>query len=199
MKKTPAFTISGAAPEDAARLLEIYAPYVQETAISFEYEPPTEEEFRRRIENTLGRYPYLVLRQDGQIQGYAYAGPFHARAAYDWCCETSIYLRRGAAGQGMGRALYEALEEALGQMGILNLYAIVAVPEEEEDAYLTCNSLDFHRHLGFEPVGVYHRCGYKFGRWYNVACMEKIIGTHGSRQRPVTPFPALLEDKEDTQ
>ena len=74
-------------------------------------------------------------------------------------------------------------------MGILNMYAVVACPEEKEDEYLTSNSLDFHRHLGFEKAGLYHRCGYKFGRWYNVACMEKIIGTHSGGQRPVTPFP----------
>ena len=91
----------------------------------------------------------------------------------------------------MGRALYQALEKALGQMGILNMYAVVACPEEKEDEYLTSNSLDFHRHLGFEQAGLYRRCGYKFGRWYNVACMEKIIGTHSGVQRPVTPFPEL--------
>lgn len=116
-------------------------------------------------------------RQDGRILGYAYAGTFYARAAYDWCCETTIYLRRGATKCGMGRALYQALEKALGQMGILNMYAVVACPEEKEDEYLTSNSLDFHRHLGFEQGrGLYHRCGYKFGRWYNV-------GLHGENHR----------------
>ena len=180
-------------PEDAEELLAIYDHYVRDTAITFEYETPTAAEFRRRIENTLRRFPYLVLRQDGRIQGYAYAGTFYARAAYDWCCETTIYLRRGATKCGMGRALYEALEKALGQMGILNLYAVVACPEEQEDEYLTRNSLDFHRHLGFEQAGLCHRCGYKFGRWYNVAYMEKIIGTHSGDQRPVTPFPELAK------
>ena len=191
MKENRAFTIEGAVPEDAEELVAIYDYYVQNTAITFEYETPTAAEFRRRIENTLSRFPYLVLRQDGRILGYAYAGTFYARAAYDWCCETTIYLRRGATKCGMGRALYQALEKALGQMGVLNMYAVVACPEKKEDEYLTSNSLDFHRHLGFEKAGLYHRCGYKFGRWYNVACMEKIIGTHSGVQRPVTPFLEL--------
>ena len=181
MTENQTFIIESAVPEDAEELLAIYDHYVRDTAITFEYETPTAAEFRRRIENTLRRFPYLVLRQDGRIQ------------AYDWCCETTIYLRRGATKCGMGRALYEALEKALGQMGILNLYAVVACPEEQEDEYLTRNSLDFHRHLGFEQAGLCHRCGYKFGRWYNVAYMEKIIGTHSGDQRPVTPFPELAK------
>ena len=185
MKENRAFTIEGAVPEDAEELVAIYDYYVQNTAITFEYETPTAAEFRRRIENTLGRFPYLVLRQDGRIRGYAYAGPFRTRAAYDWCCETSIYLRRGATKCGMGRALYQALEKALGQMGILNMYAVVACPEEKEDEYLTSNSLDFHRHLGFEQAGLYHRCGYKFGRWYHMVWMEKHIGDHADTPLPV--------------
>ena len=112
MKENHAFTIEGAVPEDAEELVAIYDYYVQNTAITFEYETPTAAEFRRRIENTLSRFPYLVLRQDGRILGYAYAGTFYARAAYDWCCETTIYLRRGATKCGMGRALYQALEKA---------------------------------------------------------------------------------------
>lgn len=185
-------TIRNAAMEDAGTLLEIYGHYVRSTAISFEYEVPSEVEFRRRMENTMQHYPYLVAEQDGQIQGYAYAGAFNARAAYDWCCETTIYLRRDARKHGMGRMLYDALEEALGEMGMLNLYALVAVPEED-DEYLSTNSRDFHLHLGFREVGVYRRCGYKFGRWYNMACMEKIIGEHEAGQRAVVPYPMLTE------
>lgn len=98
------------------------------------------------------------------------------------------HLHKDAVKCGMGRALYEALEEALRRMGVLNLYAIVACPVAEDDEYVTRNSLDFHRHLGFAPVGLWHKCGYKFGRWYDVACMEKIIGSHAEDQPPVTPF-----------
>ena len=87
-----------------------------------------------------------------------------------------------------GRVLYEALEEALRRMGVLNLYAIVACPVAEGDEYLTSNSLDFHRHMGFTQGELWHKCGYKFGRRYDVACMEKIIGARAENQPPVTAF-----------
>lgn len=177
-------TIRDAAPEDAARLLEIYAYYVKNTAITFEYAVPTLPEFKARIQNTLKRYPYLVIEQDGVIQGYAYAGPFVGRAAYDWSCEMSIYLDRAAQKHGLGRKIYEALEARLREMGILNLYACIGYPETE-DAYLNRNSADFHAHLGFVKVGEFHKCGYKFGRWYNMIWMEKIVGDHLPDQRPV--------------
>ena len=171
-------SIRPAAPEDAESLLGIYAYYVEHTAISFEYEVPSPEEFRSRIVHTLEQYPYLVLEEDGVIRGYAYAGPFKGRAAYRFSCEMSIYLDPAAKGRGYGRLLYEALEAELGKRGILNLYACIGYPEQE-DEYLTTNSADFHAHLGFVKVGEFHQCGYKFGRWYHMIWMDKIIGEHG--------------------
>ena len=168
--------IRSADPEDAGKLLDIYAYYVVNTAISFEYEVPSPEEFRTRIGNTLKKYPYLVL-EEGIIKGYAYAGVFKDRAAYDHACEVSIYVDRHARRQGYGRKLYEALEEELKAQGILNLYACIGDPVAE-DEYLTKNSEQFHRHLGFSKVGEFHKCGYKFGRWYNMIWMEKMIGEH---------------------
>ena len=132
--------------EDAPRLLEIYGYYVKYTAISFEYEVPSVEEFRERIERTLARYPYLVLEEDGCVLGYTYAGPFKARAAYDWSCELSIYLDKDCQGKGYGRKLYEALEKELKNQGIQNLYACIAFPDAE-DEYLTTNSAEFHEHM----------------------------------------------------
>ncbi len=170
--------------EDAAQILEIYAYYVENTAITFEYTVPTLPDFLDRMRSTMARYPYLVLERDGRILGYAYAGAFVGRAAYDWSCETTIYLAPAMRRRGLGRMLYEALERELGNMGILNLYACVAYPETE-DAHLTRNSADFHTHLGFSKVGEFHQCGYKFGRWYNMIWMEKIIGAHQSEQPPV--------------
>lgn len=170
-------SIRFARPEDAAALVDIYAPYVLETAITFEYEVPSPEEFRARMENIQRRYPYLVAERDGAIAGYAYAGGFVGRAAYDWSVETTIYLRRDARGRGLGRALYEALEAALREMGVTNLNACIGYPAEE-DARLTKNSAEFHGHLGYAMVGEFHKCGYKFGRWYNMAWMEKLIGEH---------------------
>ena len=169
--------IRKATVEDAERLLEIYAYYVKNSAITFEYDVPSLEEFRNRISRTLKKYPYLVLEADGILQGYAYAGAFVGRAAYDNSCEVTIYLDHNAKGRGYGRSLYEALEQDLKEMGVLNLYACIGDPIVE-DEYLTKNSEQFHQHLGFSKVGTFHKCGYKFGRWYNMIWMEKIIGNH---------------------
>ncbi len=169
--------IRTATTEDAERLVEIYDYYVRNTAISFEYETPSLEEFRSRMEHTLGRYPYLVIERDGRIEGYAYAGPFKARAAYDRSCEISIYLDRDARKGGLGRRLTEALEAELKAMGILNVYGCIAYPETD-DEYLNTNSADYHAHLGYRTVGTFHKCAYKFGRWYNMIWMEKFIGEH---------------------
>ncbi|MBR3105444.1 MAG: GNAT family N-acetyltransferase [Lachnospiraceae bacterium] len=169
--------IRSATTEDAARLLEIYAYYVENTAISFECEVPSLEEFKNRIAATLEKYPYLVLEEDGMIRGYAYAGIFKGRAAYDHCCEVTIYLDRDSKRHGFARALYEELEKALRKIGIINLYACIADPVSE-DEYLTKNSEQFHQHMGYAKVGEFHKCGYKFGRWYNMIWMEKMIGEH---------------------
>ena len=166
-----------AGPEDAPALLEIYTYYVRHTAITFEYDVPSPEEFTARVRSTLQKYPYLAAVENGVIVGYAYAGAFHPRAAYGWTAEASIYLAHGCRHQGLGKRLYHALEECLKMQGVLNLNACVAVPEQE-DEYLTRNSLGFHTHLGFRPVGSFTRCGYKFGRWYNMVWLEKLMGEH---------------------
>ena len=166
-----------ATPGDAEEILNIYAYYIENTAVTFEYDIPTIEEFRGRIVKTLKRYPYLVLEDNETIMGYAYAGPLKERAAYDWSVETSIYTHKDSHGVGYGRKLYEALECALVDQGILNLYACIAYPIVE-DEYLTKNSAQFHEHLGYKTVGEFYKCGYKFGRWYNMIWMEKLIGKH---------------------
>lgn len=119
--------IRSAVIEDAESLLKIYAYYVKNTAISFENEVPPVEDFRNRIAHTIEKYPYLVLEEDGVVKGYAYAGVFKGRAAYDHCCEVTVYLDHDSKGNGYGRALYGALEEALKKMGIINLYACIAI------------------------------------------------------------------------
>ena len=175
---------------DARRILAIYDFYVKNTAITFEYDTPSLDEFKERMKKTMLRYPYLVIEEDGVIQGYAYAGAFVGRAAYDWSCELTVYLDHTRQKCGMGRKIYEALEGALRKMGVLNLYAFIGYPEED-DEYLTKNSADFHAHLGFTKVGEFHKCGYKFGRWYHMIWMEKTIGEHKNRQRPITNYPDL--------
>lgn len=182
--------IRDAALTDAERILEIYDYYVKNTAITFEYVTPTLEEFQERMAKTMQRYPYLVVVKDGQVEGFAYAGPFVGRAAYDWSCELTIYLNHNAVSCGMGRALYETLQRALHNMGILNLYACIGYPEQD-DEYLTTNSADFHAHLGFVKVGEFHQCGYKFRRWYHMIWMEKILGARSEAQPPVIAYPEL--------
>ena len=182
--------VRDATEKDAERILEIYDYYVKNTAITFEYDTPSLEEFRERMRNIMRKYPYLVILQDGEIKGYAYAREFVGRAAYDWSCEMTIYLDHRAKKRGLGRILYETLEKALQDMGILNLYACIGYPEQE-DEYLTANSADFHAHLGYTKVGEFHRCGYKFGRWYHMIWMEKMIVEHREVQPPVKSYPEL--------
>ncbi len=179
-----------ATQEDAAKLLEIYAPYVQKTAITFEYQVPGLTEFRDRIGKTLARYPYLVAEREGDLLGYAYTGPFKERAAYDWSVEVSIYLKETMRGKGLGARLYRAIEQISGAQNILNLNACIGYPETE-DQYLNRNSALFHSHLGYRMVGEFYKCGYKFGRWYNMVWMEKHIGEHGAAPAPVIWFPEL--------
>ncbi|MCD8396918.1 MAG: N-acetyltransferase family protein [Lachnospiraceae bacterium] len=170
--------------EDAQRLLDIYRYYVENTAISFEYITPSLPEFIERMKGIMSRYPYLVAERDGLILGYAYAHPFVGRAAYDWSAELTIYLDQNARKCGLGRMLYETLEKRLKEMGVLNLYACIGYPEKE-DEYLTRNSADFHAHLGFRNVGTFRKCGYKFGHWYDMIWMEKLIGEHPDGPAPV--------------
>lgn len=186
------YTIRAARPTDAAELLDIYAPYVLGTAITFEYTVPTVEEFQHRIEHTLQKYPYIVLVKNEEILGYAYTGPLKSRAAYDWSVETSIYVRQDAKGFGCGKKLYHALEEISKAQHICNMYACIAYPDIE-DEYLTKSSMEFHQHMGYKLIGEFHNCGFKFKRWYNMIWMEKTISKHLNQPKPVIPFPMIEE------
>ena len=261
-----------ARPEDADALRTIYAPYVEETAITFEYEVPGVEEFRGRIAHTLATYPYIVAveeqpanagtahvdgvpasstpaagadeaggtcRTSEHIIGYAYVGRLHERAAYDWSVETSIYVDRSARKHGLGRQLYERLEAILRAMNIISVNACIAYPGTMnpaidaataadrlqdahigsgdpntadrarkdpregsadsgagigEDPYLNTNSPDFHAHLGYQLVGHFHACAYKFDRWYDMIWMEKWIAPHPAKPEAMIPFPELPEE-----
>ena len=170
-------TIRKADMKDATALLEIYKPYVQNTAITFEYDVPSVQEFEERIARITKKYPYLVAETDEGIVGYAYASTFKDRAAYDWCVETSIYLRAEARGKGTGKKLYEALEAELKKMHVLNANACITYADFE-DEYHTNASMYFHEKLGYQFVGRFHQCGYKFGKWYDMIWMEKMLGEH---------------------
>ncbi len=191
--------IRTASVEDAKELLDIYAYYVTDTAITFEYDLPSLEEFTHRISQTLTSYPYLVAEDQGRLLGYAYAGSFKGRAAYDWCVETSIYVARKARGRGIGSLLLSSLEYLLTLQGFLNANACISIPKEEDDPYLTLGSVSFHENKGYRLVGTFHDCGYKFGRWYHMVWMEKMLGDHVSPQTPVIPFPILEEYYPDLQ
>ena len=163
--------------QDAETLLAIYAPYVEHTAITFEYDVPTVDEFRQRIKDVSKRYPWLVALDDRRIVGYAYASAFKERAAYQWAVETSIYVDRNERGMGTGKLLHETLEETLRERGILNMNACIAYTDKE-DEFLTLDSVRFHERLGYSKVAHFHQCGRKFGRWYDMIWMEKLIGEH---------------------
>ena len=281
-------TFRVARPEDAEALLAIYAPYVEETAITFEYEVSSVEAFRARIAHTLATYPYIVAveeqeanagtghvdgasvscidraeanadtahvdgasvssapasgadevteahRTSERIIGYAYVGRLHERAAYDWSVETSIYVDRRARKHGLGRQLYERLEAILRAMNIISVNACIAYPgtmntvaaadrlqdahigigdpntadrtrkdlregsadsgvDIGEDPYLNTNSPDFHAHLGYQLVGHFHACAYKFDRWYDMIWMEKWIAPHPAKPEAMISFPELPEE-----
>ena len=241
-----------ATPQDVEALLEIYAPYVKQTAISFEYDVPGAAEFGGRIEQMLQRYPYLLAyvsdeaaganderdenfkisasaagagseilranearnrasgaakqnsanlivaaKQSGanlkpnQILGYAYASVFKERAAYDWSAESSVYVSQNMRALGIGRLLYGALQRALKAQNIVDMNACIAYGDDE---YLNDASVRFHERMGFRFVGRFERCAYKFGRWYDMAWMQKPIGEHLQNQPAMRPFARFRDE-----
>ncbi len=160
-------TVRDATPDDARACADVYAPYVTGTAVSFETVPPAPDEMARRIAAAQERHAWLVL-DDGGVVGFAYGGPFMARAAYRWSCTVSVYLEPGRRRQGSGRLLYEALLARLADRGYRRVLAGVTLPNEP--------SLGLHRALGFEPVGTYRRVGWKDGAWRDVTWLQRDLG-----------------------
>lgn len=150
--------------DDAPACAAIYAPYVTDTAVSFEEEPPDVAEMARRME---AAHVWLVLEDEGEVVGYAYAGTFHARAAYRWATETSVYLRRGFERRGGGRALYAVLLALLKERGFTSAIAGMTLPNP--------GSVGLHASLGFEPVGTYRNIGFKHGAWHDVAWAQLLL------------------------
>ena len=165
-----------ALPEDAEALLDIYAQYI-DTSVTFEYELPTREEFRRRIADITAVYPYLVHETEGVIDGYAYAHRFAERAAYQWSAELSVYLDRNARGRGLGRTLYAALMDLVHLQGVRTVYGLVTTPNERSDR--------LHLGMGFTPAGVTRNAGYKLGMWRSVTIYEKVIGDYTDDPAPL--------------
>ena len=159
-------TIRPVSLSDAQAIQAIYAPYVEKTAITFEYEVPSVQEFEKRISKTIEKYPYLVAEENGQVLGYAYASNYYARTAYDWTTELSIYLH-DARGRGLGSQLYDALEKELEKRGYLRFLACIAVPNEA--------SISMHEKRGYVQVAHFPKIGYKFNKWHDIVWMQKTI------------------------
>ena len=175
---------------DAAALREIYLPYVRTTAVTFELEDPTLEDFTERVRKTLERYPYIVAVEEGEIVGYAYASAFRPRAAYLHSIETSIYMRMDYRGKGVGRRLYETLAKLLVLQNVFNMEACIA-HGDPADEYVPATSRLFHERLGFKLVGKFNKCAHKFGRWYDMIWMERILGDHIADPQPFLPLPQV--------
>ena len=171
---TSKLKIRDARIEDAERLVEIYAPYITNSAVSFEYKVPTIDEFKERIRTIKEKYPYLVCEKNGMIVGYVYASAYSEREAYDWTVATSIYVDKNCRRMGVGSLLYAELEARLKVMGIENLLAGVAYCEKE-DEYLTNDSYKFHTKEGYFMAGQLKDVGKKFNRHYDLLWLQKKI------------------------
>ncbi|QDU66372.1 GNAT family N-acetyltransferase [Engelhardtia mirabilis] len=165
----PTLRLRVARPRDAAAMLAIYAPIVRDTAISFELEPPTEREFANKLETVLATHPWIVAEDaEGLLAGYAYATSFRARPAYDWTCESSVYVAAGHRGRGVGHLLGTVLIDLLAGQGFTCVVAGIALPNEP--------SRVLHRRLGYREVGVVERAGVKFGNYHAVEFWERALG-----------------------
>jgi len=159
--------IRDASTGDAPACAAIYAPYVTETAISFELDPPSPAEMGRRIADAQRAHAWLVLEDDDRVVGYAYGGPYKARPAYRWSCEVSVYLELGRRRTGAGRALYSALFARLADRGYRTLVAGMTLPNDA--------SAGLHRAMGFQPIGTYRQIGWKNGTWHDVAWTQRVL------------------------
>ena len=162
-------------PDDAQRVLDIYAPSMEHTNISFEYEVPTPAAFMQRIETITAEYPWLVCEHNGEIVGYAYAGQHRARTAYKWSVESAIYMAEDFCGKGAGKLLYNMLFDLLRQQGFVNVFAGMTLPNAKSEG--------LHRSCGFRDIGVFEKIGYKNNQWHDVRWMQLDLQEHGKDMR----------------
>lgn len=162
---------------DADAIAAIYAPYVAETAITFEYDVPDAAEMAGRIARYTATHPWLIAERDGRVIGYAYGSPYRSRAAYAWVAELGVYLDRAAHGGGVGTALYAALCTALRDRGYVAAMGVMTLPNAASEA--------LHRRCGFRDVGTQSGIGFKFGRWHDVGFWQRDLGRRGDN--PVPP------------
>ena len=165
--------IRPATQADAAEILRIYSPYIENTVITFETEIPQIEDFTAKIERIQDKYPYLVCEIGGKIVGYAYAAKHGERAAYQYSVDVSIYVDLDYQHRGIGKALYFNLFEALKEYDYYTAYASITLPNEK--------SICLHKSFGFHEVGICHNVGYKNGSWLDVIWLEKPLKQYGRK------------------
>ncbi len=167
--------IRSATSHDVASILEIYRPYILDTAISFETEPPSLEDMQKRIAETLDLFPWLVIESEKSIQGYAYATPFKSRHAYSWSVESTVYVKKGFHGKGFGKKLYKDLLGKLKSQGVVNVIGGISLPNDA--------SVRLHESFGFRQVAQLKEVGFKFGKWWDVGYWQLRL------DNPVEPNP----------
>ena len=183
-----ATTLRFALAADAVGIAAIYAPVVRDTAISFELEPPTPEEIRKRIESTTAFFPWLVCDCAGEVAGYAYASQHRVRAAYQWCADVSVYIGAAHRRRGIGYALYAALLDVLRAQRVYKACAGITLPNAA--------SVALHERVGFTPLGVYRSVGFKLGGWHDVGWWElALLPAEGDPGRPPDAMPQLAGDR----
>ncbi len=165
--------IRSARLDDASAILAIYAPFIRETAISFETEVPSLVSLQQRISVTQEKYPWLVCETEGRVVGYAYAGPYRSRCAYDWSVETTVYVDQNFHGRGIGTLLYQTLLKILKDQGVVNVIGGIALPNP--------SSIALHERLGFKQVATFSDVGFKLGRWWDVGFWQIQL------QKPTVP------------
>ena len=180
--------IRPATEQDVPEILSIYAPYVEHSTATFEYDVPCRRSFLQRFYDITAQYPWLVWEEEGQILGYAYACAPYTRAAFSWCAEPAIYLRPEARGKGIGKKLYMVLEEILRQQGYQVLYALITSENTE--------SIAFHRKNGYEIMVDFPNCGYKFNRWLGLIWMEKRLKIVHSPSGFPCSWVSIVQDAE---
>lgn len=174
-----------ARPEDSENINHIYETYILNTAITFEYEPVSSEEFRKRVTTILKKLPYLVCEINDKIVGYAYVAPFYSRAAFAWDLEITVYVHEDYYRKNIGKALYQALFYIAEELGYVNIYALITEPNE--------NSKKMHKAMGFQQVGLYPETGYKFGKWWGLNVMCKQIGNTSKEPKTIRNIHELSE------
>lgn len=180
------FVMRFAEKKDAESILKIYAPYVVNTSITFEYTVPTIEEIGTRIEEIKGNYPYIVCESYNNVIGYAYANKAMIRDACNWNAELSIYVDKKHTHKGIGRGLYTCILEILAHQNVKNVYSIITVPNN--------NSIKLHEFFGFKKLGFYPNCGYKLGKWHDIIIMGRNLGNH---KKPPNPFIKITDVSND--